>query len=468
MRKLWLLQCFALTAGLILSGCSTLTSTAPGITPDTGTPTNSKPIPTMSSSPKATSTTLTSTPTQAIPNPTFSSIEVEPLPLSSDTTSAYQPPPLTSSPQFVTIKAGLVFGDNQSGTNIPLGSTIYHWKNKITEVIGADNSIVFIAKDTEATQIPTPGGGPQPATHVYQVPNGARISADPNNKNIANIYSGNEVIGTIVDKPEDFPYTPTQIRNTNQQYVAKGIYADGSAIDITSQLTWNSSNTTVATISSKGLVTALADGTTTITGSLNGITSLPVVLTVNSLSSISIQTWNGVGIPRVLASLPVGSTWQVWATGTYSDGSTADITSQVVWSSSDKDVATIDAKGLITGKSDGNDQITASLEGITSPGIAFKVVSLTSIEISAPTHLTIGSKSWLSAGGIYTDSSTNRIYSKVIWHSSNPSVATISTDGLVTAISEGTTNITASSNGIISKPVTLTVVDSSPTSTSRS
>jgi hypothetical protein len=288
------------------------------------------------------------------------------------------------------------------------------------------------------------------------------ISADKSNKSITKIYSGNDVIGTIVDKPEDFPYAPTQIRSTEQQYVATGTYEDGTTSDVTSKVTWSSSDTAVATVSSSGLVTALANGTTTITGSLEGITSIPIDLTVNSLSSISVITWK-LGAPRTLTSLPVGSTFQVWATGTYSDGSNTDITSQVDWISSDEGVATIDANGLITGVSDGSDEITASLSGITSPPLSFLVVSLSSIVVTPPPVMTIGSKMWLSAKGIYSDGSTGGI--QATWKSSNPAVAAISTDGLVTAMAEGTTEITVSLNGIISEPVTLAVLAASSNST---
>jgi hypothetical protein len=423
-----------LTTGLILGGCSC------AVTPVTSTPESSKSV--------------------------LSSITVAPMPPSSDTTRAYASPPLTSPPQYVIIKAGLIFGDDQPeapGTYIPLGSTIYHWKNKITEVVGPDNSVLFICKDTEVAQIPTPGGGPRPATRVYQVPSGAMISADKNNSSITRIYSGNDVIGTIVEKPEDFPYAPTQIRNTKQQYVAMGTHENGINGDITSKVTWNSSNTSVATISPTGLVTALANGTTTITGTLSGITSIPVDLTVNSLSSISIITWK-IGAPRTLTSLPIGSTFQVWATGTYSDGSDADITSGVDWISSNEGIATIDTNGVITGVSDGRGEITASLSGVTSQPLAFLVVSLSSIKVTPPPVMTIGSKMWLSATGVYRDGSTGGI--QATWKSSNPSAATISTDGLLTAMAEGTTEITASLNGIISGPATLRVVAASSNSTS--
>lgn len=393
----------------------------------------------------------------------LSFIVATPVPTTPDSTLDYQPPPLKSPPQFSIITQSLTFGDTSPGTNIPLGSTIYHWKNKITEVVGPDNSILFICKDAEAAQIPTPGAGARPATQVVGVPNGARVDQDPNNKNVTKIYSGDKLIGTIVTKPEGFPYAPIQMRNSSQQYVATGLFDDGTSGNITSKVVWNSSNSAVAGVSADGLVTALSDGTANITASLQGITSVPVELTVNSLLSISIADWNGVGAPRTLTSLPIGATWNVYAIGTYSDGSTADIKNEVTWTSSNPGVATVDSDGVITGVSNGEDRITASLYGITSPPISFNVVSLSSIAVSAPEQLKVGSKVWASADGIYSDGSKAGIFSPVTWSSSDTSVATISAEGLVKAVSAGTAEITASANGITSKPVMLTVVATSET-----
>jgi uncharacterized protein YjdB len=429
--------------------------------PPTGNPTSTL-SPDSSTNPKVPTENATPTPSPDSSGPALSFIVAAPVSPASDVTQAYQPPALKSPPQYATVNATLSFGDSQPA-NIPLGSTIYHWKNKITEVVTPDNSILFICKDTEVAQIPTPGAGLQPATKVIGVPNGAMISSDPDNENITRIYSGDNLVGTIVTKPEDFPYAPTQIRNSSQQYSALGIYADGSSGNITSQVVWNSSNPAIASVSSDGLVTALADGTANITATLQGIASVPVELTVNSLISVSISDWSGVGAPRTLTSLPIGSTWNVYASGTYSDGSTADISNEVAWISYNPEIATIDSGGIITGVSNGEDSITASLYGITSPPISFTVVSLTSIEVSAPEQLKVGSKVWVSAAGIYNDGSKGGVYSPVTWNTSNASIATISTDGLVTAIAEGTTEITASTNGIVSKPVTLTVVATSTT-----
>ena len=102
-----------------------------------------------------------------------------------------------------------------------------------------------------------------------------------------------------------------------------GTYPDGSTGDISSQVTWVSSNMTNATVSSTGLTTGLAAGTTYIKASLQGVTSPAVTLTViaPALSSIAIT-------PTAPANLTMTVAQQFTATGTYSNGSTADVTSQ--------------------------------------------------------------------------------------------------------------------------------------------
>jgi len=86
------------------------------------------------------------------------------------------------------------------------------------------------------------------------------------------------------------------------------------------------------------------------------------------LSSIAVT-------PASPADLAVGSTQQFTATGTYSDGSVADITSQVTWASSDPAIASISPTGLATGVTAGNTNITASASGVISPTTPLTVSS---------------------------------------------------------------------------------------------
>ena len=79
--------------------------------------------------------------------------------------------------------------------------------------------------------------------------------------------------------------------------------------------------------------------------------------------------------PNPPPSLSKGKTQQFRAIGTYSDGTTTDITSQVIWASDNTAAATIDKSGLGTGITAGIAKITASLDGVTSPPQILVVVS---------------------------------------------------------------------------------------------
>jgi hypothetical protein len=76
-------------------------------------------------------------------------------------------------------------------------------------------------------------------------------------------------------------------------------------------------------------------------------------------------------------NLPVGSTQQMTATGTYNDGSTKTLTSGVVWTSSDGTVAAVSSSGIVTGVAAGTATITAQSGTIT--GTASITVALTNV-----------------------------------------------------------------------------------------
>ena len=157
-----------------------------------------------------------------------------------------------------------------------------------------------------------------------------------------------------------------------QQFTATGTYSDGSMQDVTLTSTWSSSDASIATVSSIGLVTGVTVGNSDITASLSGITSPPVNVVTNipgpKLSSIAVSR-------SVVSGLLVGATQQFKATGTISDGTVEDITSQVTWASSVPTIATISTTGLATGMAPGKTTITATLSDVTSPGIILTVIA---------------------------------------------------------------------------------------------
>jgi len=96
-------------------------------------------------------------------------------------------------------------------------------------------------------------------------------------------------------------------------------------------------------------------------------TTVPTYARAIELSSIKVT----VDTPKVMA----GYTLQVKAIGTYSDGSTADITSMVIWTSSNKNIAAISSAGLVTGIAAGTNDITAALAKVSSAAVKLTVTN---------------------------------------------------------------------------------------------
>ena len=160
---------------------------------------------------------------------------------------------------------------------------------------------------------------------------------------------------------------PILTMHSTMQLDATGNYSSGLTPDLTNDVIWASSNPGVATCKI-GMVTGLADGTTDITATLNGVTSQSLTITVISLSSIVVG-------PAVPVTIAVGATQQYSVTGINWDGSTADISSQVTWASDTPATATISASGLAIALAAGTANITASASGITSRTVILTVTA---------------------------------------------------------------------------------------------
>jgi uncharacterized protein YjdB len=260
------------------------------------------------------------------------------------------------------------------------------------------------------------------------------------------------------------PQTATVALGSTQQFTATGTFTDGTTQDLTQSGQWSSSAPTVATISNSagtaGLASTLGTGTTTI-GIISGTISATATLVVNpaALVSIAINPQN--------PTIALGTTQQFTATGTYSDGSTQDLTTVVTWSSSLSSVAIISnavgSNGLATSAGQGMSTITATSGSISSSTtITVGSATLVSIAITpASASISVGTTQQFTATGTYTDGSTQNLTSEVNWSSSATAVVTIATGGLATGQGGGTAAITATS-GSITASATLSVGSSSP------
>ena len=269
----------------------------------------------------------------------------------------------------------------------------------------------------------------------------------------------NTQVGSIEITP------PTQSLAVGQtvQYTATGVIDHGNhpstSTNVTDQVTWSSSTPAVATVSSSGVATAVSAGSAVISATLAGTNGSTATLTV---TTTTIGTTGGtlVSLTIIPGSQSIASpsqTSQVLAIGTTTTGATEDITSLVTWSSSSTQVATITASGLATGLSQGTTTITAiaaNTNGSVVTGTAtFTVLGGASEPITALT-VTPSSQSVSASGqtgqfialgtsgatGLQEDVTSSP---QIQWISSIPTIATISSGGLVTGVSAGSTSITA-------------------------
>jgi Bacterial Ig-like domain (group 2)/Abnormal spindle-like microcephaly-assoc'd, ASPM-SPD-2-Hydin len=237
------------------------------------------------------------------------------------------------------------------------------------------------------------------------------------------------------------PQSPSINLGTKQQFTAVGTYTNGSTRNLTSSVTWSSSLPAVASVN-KGLATGLGKGATTITatsGTISGASTLTVIPVLVSLS-----------ITPSSSSIPLGTTQQFSATGTYNDGSTQDLTTSVNWASSAPAVATIDAGGLATSVGTGTSTVFAISGSIAaSANLTVIPAALASIAIT-PTNpsFALGTKQQLKATGTYTDGSTLDLTDTVTWNTAKSAIATVSNQGLATAVSVGSTSVSASLGSI--------------------
>src|SRR5262249_43519483 len=157
---------------------------------------------------------------------------------------------------------------------------------------------------------------------------------------------------------------------------------------------------------------------------------------------------------------PKGTSTQFMATGTFSDGSTQNLTNTATWASSSTATVNITAAGLATGAGVGSSNVTATQNGITSNTVALTVTAATlqSIATTPPKPANPkGTSLQPTATGTFSDGSTQNLTSSATWSSSTHAAVSISAGGLATGAAIGSSNITATQNGITSNSFALAV-----------
>jgi hypothetical protein len=174
-----------------------------------------------------------------------------------------------------------------------------------------------------------------------------------------------------------------------------------------------------------------------------------------------------IAVTPASPSIAANATEQFTATAKDSNGNTMSGVT-FIWTSSSTGVATINASsGLATGVSAGTTQITAAAQGVTSPGDTLTVTAVLASIAVTPASPSIAANATEQFTATAKDSNGNTMNGITFtWASSSTGVATINAStGLASGVAPGTTQITASAQGVTSPPDALTVT-AAPVATS--
>ena len=244
---------------------------------------------------------------------------------------------------------------------------------------------------------------------------------------------------------------------------ATGTFSDGTTFPLAGAVVWSSTAPAIASVDSNGVVTGLAAGTAAITAK-----HTDTGLLAKAAVTVGTATLASVALTPPAPSVPNGLTVPYVAMGTYSDGSTADVTSAATWASSNAAVAavsnTTDSAGQATAASVGTTTITATLGGKKAKStLTVTTAILSSIAITpSPVKVPKGTTQPLTATGIYSDHTTQNVTALVTWSSSGAPASVSNaagSNGLLTAVSLGTVTVTATdaTTGVsATAPVTVT------------
>lgn len=244
------------------------------------------------------------------------------------------------------------------------------------------------------------------------------------------------------------PANATLTLGAQQQYNATGNYNDGTQKPITSPV-WASSSAT--TISSAGLATAVAVGTTTISATSSGITG-KTTLTVTA--PVTLQS---VTVTPANQTLQAPGNVQYAATANYSDGTHADVTTLSTWSSANTGTATINAAGYATTGVAGSTTVSATYNSVAGSTLLTVTHTQTGIVVSpASKTLNTGDSQQFYAYPTYSDNTSGTTAVTATWTSTDKTIAQVDGNGLAVADAAGTATISAAS-GAYASNATVTV-----------
>lgn len=215
-----------------------------------------------------------------------------------------------------------------------------------------------------------------------------------------------------------------------------------SPADSTDAIEWSNDDDTVAAVDGNGIVMGKSAGTATVTARTESgkLASCRVTVLVPSAA---------VELDQTAAAVNVGETLTLTAVLT-----PENTTDTVQWKSSNATIAAVSSPGEVTAVAPGTATITAkTTSGLTAACEITVLLPSESITLTADTLILAAGESDVLTAELFPKETTDEI----TWSSSDPAAATVSGDGTVTGVAQGSARITAETTGGKTASCTVTV-----------
>lgn len=380
----------------------------------------------------------------------------------------------TNNPDVATVSNNGVVTAVAPGTAvISVTTTDGGFEESCTVTVTAVYHVTSVSLNTNQLNLNTNGNAILTATISPSNATNKNVVWSSNNENVATVFEGSVTAvaagtATITVTTEDggctaqcsvvvtdIAVTSVSLNKPSTQ-ITKGETETLTATVLPENATnkgiiWSSSNTSVATVSN-GTVTAVAAGSAIITATSAADSNKKATCTV-TVTTIAVT---GVTLNKTSTSIIRGGSETLTATVAPSNASNKNVT----WSTNNSSVATV-SNGTVSAVATGTARITVTTQdgGFT----AYCDVTVTPI---VPTSITLNKTALTLQVEAYetltaTVLPSNADNTNVTWSSSLTSIATVNSSGKVTAVAEGTTTITATTqSGGLTATCTVTVIDS--------